>query len=64
MSRCPSPRRSSTCSSGGVSPVDSVRSLMGREVTSEAGQDIMSLVMQIRQSATKTAKRTARKLLP
>ena len=48
----------------GASPVDCVRSLMGREVTSEAGQDIMSLVMQIRQSATKSARRTARKLLP
>jgi glycerol-3-phosphate dehydrogenase (NAD(P)+) len=48
----------------GASPIDAVRSLMGREVTSEAGQDIMSLVVQIRQSATKTAKRTARRLLP
>ncbi len=48
----------------GASPVDCVRSLMGREVTSEAGQDIMSLVTQIRQSATKSARRTARKLLP
>jgi len=48
----------------GVSPVDCVRNLMGREVTAEAGQDIMSLVTQIRQSATKTAKRHARRLLP
>jgi glycerol-3-phosphate dehydrogenase (NAD(P)+) len=48
----------------GASPDDCVRSLMGREPTSEAGQDIMSLVTQIRQSATKTARRTARRLLP
>ncbi|MGZ4198555.1 MAG: NAD(P)H-dependent glycerol-3-phosphate dehydrogenase [Thermoleophilia bacterium] len=48
----------------GASPLDAVRSLMGREVTSEASQDIMSLITQIRQSATKTAKRTARRLLP
>ena len=48
----------------GASPDDCVRSLMGREPTSEAGQDIMSLVAQIRQSATKTARRTARRLLP
>jgi hypothetical protein len=37
---------------------------MSREVTAEAGQDMLSLVMQIRQTATKTARRTARKLLP
>ena len=37
---------------------------MGREVTSEAGQDIMSLIMQFRQSATKTARRTARSCFP
>jgi glycerol-3-phosphate dehydrogenase (NAD(P)+) len=48
----------------GVSPHDCVARLMARDVTSEAGQDIMSLVTQIRQSATKTAKRTARRLLP
>ena len=48
----------------GVSPVECVGSLMGREVTSEAGQDIMSLIMQIRQSATKTARRTARSCCP
>ena len=48
----------------GASPLDCVRSLMGREVTSEAGQDILSLMAQIRQSATKKARRTARRLLP
>lgn len=48
----------------GISAADSVRNLMSREVTAEAGQDMLSLVMQIRQTATKTAKRTARKLLP
>ena len=48
----------------GASPDDCVRSLMGREPTAEAGQDVMSLVAQIRQSATKTARRTARRLLP
>jgi len=48
----------------GNSPVDCVRSLMSREVTSEASQDIMSLIGQIRQTATKTAKRHARRLLP
>ena len=48
----------------GASPHDCVARLMARDVTSEAGQDIMSLVTQIRQSATKTAKRTARRLLP
>ncbi len=48
----------------GLSPAESVRNLMGREVTFEAGQDMMSLITQIRQTATKTAKRTARKLLP
>ncbi len=48
----------------GVSPVDCVGNLMRRDVTSEAGQDIMSLIGQIRQSATKTARRTARRLLP
>jgi hypothetical protein len=37
---------------------------MGREVTAEAGQDLASLVTQIRQSAAKTARRTARRLLP
>jgi glycerol-3-phosphate dehydrogenase (NAD(P)+) len=47
-----------------ASPVDCVRSLMGREVTAEAGQDLASLVTQIRQSAAKTARRTARRLLP
>ena len=48
----------------GVSPVECVGNLMRRDVTSEASQDIMSLIGQIRQSATKTAKRTARRLLP
>jgi glycerol-3-phosphate dehydrogenase (NAD(P)+) len=48
----------------GVSPRECVGSLMSRDVTSEAGQDIMSLVGQIRQSATKKARRTARRLLP
>ncbi|HMK92020.1 MAG TPA: NAD(P)H-dependent glycerol-3-phosphate dehydrogenase [Thermoleophilia bacterium] len=47
-----------------ASPADGVRSLMSREVTSEASQDIMSLIGQIKQSATKTAKRHARRLLP
>ena len=47
-----------------LSPAESVRNLMGREVTYEAGQDVMSLITQIRQTATKTARRTARKLLP
>ena len=49
---------------GRASPADCVRSLMSREVTSEASQDIMSLIGQIRQTATKTAKRHARRLLP
>jgi glycerol-3-phosphate dehydrogenase (NAD(P)+) len=47
-----------------LSPAEAVRDLMGREVTFEAGQDMMSLITQIRQTATKTARRTARKLLP
>jgi glycerol-3-phosphate dehydrogenase (NAD(P)+) len=48
----------------GVSPAAGVRNLMGREVTSEASQDLMGLIGQIRQTATKSAKRTARRLLP
>ena len=48
----------------GISAAESVRNLMSREVTAEAGQDMLSLVAQIRQTATKTARRTARKLLP
>ena len=49
---------------GTASPAECVRTLMSREVTSEASQDIMSLIGQIRQTATKTAKRHARRLLP
>jgi glycerol-3-phosphate dehydrogenase (NAD(P)+) len=48
----------------GVAPSAGVRSLMGRELTSEhASQDIQTLIAQIRQTATKTARRTARRLL-
>jgi glycerol-3-phosphate dehydrogenase (NAD(P)+) len=48
----------------GVSPAAGVRSLMGREVTAEASQDLTSLFLQMRKTATKRAKRTARRLLP
>jgi glycerol-3-phosphate dehydrogenase (NAD(P)+) len=49
----------------GVGPAAGVRSLMGRETTSEqASQDLMTLIAQIRQTASKTARRTARRLLP
>ena len=47
-----------------ASPADCVRNLMSREVTSEASQDVMTLIGQIRQTAAKTAKRHARRLLP
>jgi glycerol-3-phosphate dehydrogenase (NAD(P)+) len=49
----------------GVSPAAGVRSLMGREATSEhESQDVLTLIAQIRQTASKTARRTARRLLP
>jgi len=48
----------------GVSPRECVGNLMRRDVTSEAGQDLMSLIGQVRQSATKKARRTARRWLP
>jgi glycerol-3-phosphate dehydrogenase (NAD(P)+) len=49
----------------GVNPAAGVRSLMGREATSEhESQDILTLIAQIRQTASKTARRTARRLLP
>ena len=48
----------------GVGPAAGVRSLMGRELTSEqASQDLLTLIAQIRQTASKTARRTARRLL-
>ena len=48
-----------------VPPAACVRDLMGREPTSEnAQQDLRKLIGQLGTTAGKTARRTARRLLP